>query len=176
MVQVEPEGAEPNEVEHAVHLSPNGLGEEGFHVRCTVLRVKHTGLDACHLSELHLKPEIVEVQAEETEYAEAQHEHVLRFPFHAFFLTRHRITVVTTSRTVLDGQIKRVAEMHQYQESQTKGTDEGIPVSSQQMTNHVVSLLRENHSQVHTAMEQEEKHQRQACQAHNELTADRRVF
>ena len=123
----------------------------------------------------HARP-YVEVQHQETDDAETEHEHVLRVPVHAFFLTRHRVAVVTACRTVLNRQIQRVAEMHHYEEGQTERADEGIPVSSQQMTNRVVSLLREHHGQVHTAVEKQEEDQREASQAHDELTADRRVF
>ena len=128
VVQVEPECAEPDEVEHAVHLSPDGLSEECLHVRCSVLRIESTGLNTRYFRELHLKPEVVEVQAEETENAETENEHVLRLPIHAFFLTCYGITVVTARCTVLDRQVERVAEMHQHQKGQTKCADEGIPV------------------------------------------------
>ena len=52
--------------------------------------------------------------------------------------------------------------MEHYQEGQTQGTDERIPVSAQQVADRVVSFLREDHGKVHTAMENQEEHQRKA--------------
>ena len=176
MIEVEPENNEPKEIEHTVNLSPKRGSEQFLDVSRTVLRIKRTGLDARELRKLHLEPEVVEVQTDETEDDKAEDEHVLTLPGHSFFLVGYRIAVVTTCCTVLDGQIQTIAEMHQYEERNTERTDNCVPVSAEKTADGVVSFLAEHQRKVHAAVEKQEENQRCSTKRHDELTANRRIF
>lgn len=172
VVEVKPKRHEPDEVEDAINLTTNGCGEERLDISGTVLRVESAGVDACEFGKLHLEPEIVEVEHNETEHADAQHEHVLRLPVNAFLTRLDGITVVAARVAVLDGEPDGIREVDEHQQGKPEGTDDGIPVGAEHAANPVVGILGEDECEVHRTMKQEKKYQCEAGNTHDELTAD----
>ena len=130
VVEVEPESHEPNDVEQAVDDARPTVGEEGFDDSAAVLWVEDGGVNACQFGELHLEPEVVEVQQQEADNDDTQHEHVLRLPVHAFLTCLDGVAVIAACAVVEDGEVERVAEVHEHTQCQHAGTDECVPVGT----------------------------------------------
>ena len=80
---------------------------------------------------------------------DTQHEHVLAGPFHLAGLVGHGIAAVTACPAVLQGEDESKDEMQGHQDSQTDGCCNSIPVGTQELTNHVVTLSTDEGYDVH---------------------------
>ena len=66
------------------------------------------------LGELHLEPEVVQVEQQESDNDDTQNEHVLRLPIHTFLTCLDGVTVVSACAIIKHCEVDCVAEMHQY--------------------------------------------------------------
>ena len=88
-------------------------------------------------------------QTETYDYHDTQYEHVLRGPFHGFRLVYYCITLVTARFAVLHRQPESVDDVDDEQGSQTYGSYQRVPVCSQELTNHVIAIGRNQCNKVH---------------------------
>ena len=77
MCQVEPQSAEPQEVEYYV----SGVREHILNPVSTVSAVSKVAA-AYEVNEHHLCPEVIQVNSQAEQYDETEHEHVLARPLH----------------------------------------------------------------------------------------------
>jgi hypothetical protein len=89
-------------------------------------------------SELHLAPELNQVEYEESNYYYAENEHVLRCPFNLGLASCNFVGRVTASLTVLNGQPCSIADVEDYAKGQNDATNERIPVSAEELTDDVI--------------------------------------
>ena len=132
-------------------------------------------MHAGEFSELHLEPKVVEVKHNETEYADTEHQHVLRFPIYPFALCCNGIPVVAARMAVLDGEPDGIGKVNDHEHCEPHGSHEGIPVGTEHLANPVVGVFREDERKVHASVEEQEENQCEAGNTHYELTADGRV-
>ena len=107
-------------------------------------RYRHSAYDrafASHdLDELHLAPEVDQVEQESEHYDHAQYEHVFRGPLYARLVYGHGITLIAASAVVVDGEDQRIDEVQDHQSGQHDRTGQCIPVSAEEFTDHVVTF------------------------------------
>ena len=125
--------------------------------------------------QLHLRPEVVEVEGQASQYDEAQYEHVLRGPRYTRFLDRHLVALRAARAVVVQRQHDRIDEVQRYDGCQARRRYQRIPIRAQQRADYVVGFRREERRQVHGHVEQDEEHQHAARDAHHQFLAHRGV-
>ncbi len=118
---VEPQSHKPDEIDHA----HPGLAEG-----CLQGYIAAVGLMAHNLGQLHLGPELEQVQHQEAQHYDTQHEHVLRSPLHALGTLGDSISVVATGLAVLQGEDKSVDDVNGKTCRQHNGAYQSIPVGA----------------------------------------------
>ena len=134
--EVEPQSYKPNEVKHYV----NRVAECLLYQRDTILGI-YTGHVTQNLIELHLVPEIEEVQRQAQQDDDTQHEHVLRGPFYGLRTCVDQIAVVTTGFPVLQGQPEGVDDVNHSSGGDDDSSYQSIPVSSQEFAYCIVAVV-----------------------------------
>ena len=113
------------------------------------------------LGELHLVPEVVQVQDQPEHYDSSQDVHVPGSPAHPCGHCRHRIALVAAGRAVTQRQDRCIDDVHQETGGQHQRSHQCVPVGTQEFTDRIVSLGRENGRQVHRHVKQQEKNQKE---------------
>ena len=164
MREVEPQRCEPHEVEHHVIPLREGVGDQRGAVRGRV--AQRVGVVAHELHELHLGPEVGQVQTQAGQHDEAQHEHVLRSPRHAGLLHRHGVALRAARLVVVERQHHGVDQVHEHAGGEHGRAHERIPVGTQERTDQVIPLGREDRRDVHGHVEEDKEHQECTRDAH----------
>ena len=123
-------------------------------------------MSAQNLYELHLRPEVVEVEQQAQQDDDAQHEHVLRSPRHARLLHRDGVTLRAACAVVVQREDDGVDEVHHDTQRQNGRSDECVPVGAQQLADRVVGFGREDRRDVHRHVEEDEEHEEASRHAH----------
>ena len=147
---MEPDSAQPDDVEHYV----NRIGKRVLN-ECESIRRHMSHRHTNQLGKHHVIPEVEQVKQQAEQDDETQHEHVLRSPLHLFRLYGNGVALTTTCTTVLCREDKSINDVSHSQGCQTQRSHDGIPVGTQQFTNRVISLSREENRNVHTAVERQ---------------------
>ena len=173
MRKVEPEGEEPNQVDH--HVVP--LREGVLNQRSAVLRreAERIFMVSQHLDQLHLRPEVEQMEQQTAEDDPSQRKHVFRCPLHTLFLHGNGITLRTARLVVVHGQHQRINEVDQDTGDQHQRSDQRIPVGTQECADRVVRLGREDRHDVHRHVEEDKEHEETTGNAHYQLLAKRRI-
>ena len=111
--EVEPDGGEPNEIEDE---------DPPFAERCVKqqIRIVLEIANAEHLGELHLGPEMGQVEADETEDDDAENQHILGGPGVRFGLAGHFVALPAATRFhILPGKPASVEDV----DDETEGED-----------------------------------------------------
>ena len=174
MGEVEPEGAEPNDVDDVEDTKAEGVGNP--------IEASGRGKLACRLSEFgphHVGPEVEEVYEKATNDDYTENKHVFGCPVYGL-LAGNSITIIATCFPVLEGQDEGIDEMDDNEQSQTGSTKERVPVGAQEFTDLVVvmsvgrcayhNIIHVN--KVHQHVEGEEEHEACTSDAHYHLTTD----
>ena len=165
MREVEPQGGKPDEVENDVVPLREGVGDQRGTVRGAVAQRVH--VVAHDLHELHLRPEVVEVQPHAEQNDDTQYEHVLRGPGHARLLYGDGVALRAACAVVVQREDDGVDEVDQHAEGQDNRTGQCVPVGAQKFTDRVVRLGRDDRSQVHGHVEEDKEHEEAARHAHH---------
>ena len=123
-------------------------------------------MPAQNLHELHLRPEVEQVDQESAQDDEAQYEHVFRSPCHARLLHRHGVTLRTACLVVVQREDDGVEEVDEDAQRQNGRSCQRVPVCAQQFANHVVRFGRDDRRDVHRHVEEDEEHEEHARHAH----------
>ena len=91
------------------------------------------------LCELHLSPEIEEVQEDPEDDDDTESHHILRRPLDTLRLVDDIIAVVTASLAVLKRQDEGIDDVDDEEDCQPHRSDQGIPVSPEELTHGVVA-------------------------------------
>ena len=169
MGQVEPDGDKPDDVEHR----EDGIAERLDDVTVTVTGIAgtHVGV-ADEFGKHHVVPEVVEVKKQTYDHDYAQHEHVLRGPFHFSGTVGHGVAVTAARFPVLERQDDGVDEMDGHQGCQHERSGHSIPVGAEHFAHCVIGFFREERYDVHARMERQEQDKRDACNRHDYLSSD----
>lgn len=132
--EVEPQSYEPDEVNNYINRAAEGFANQGD----TVVRID-LGQVTDNLVELHLVPEVEEVQSQTQYHDDTQYEHVLRSPLYAFRTYVHQIAVVTAGSPVLNRQPEGIDDVNHGSGGDNDRTNQGIPVSSQELAYGIVA-------------------------------------
>ena len=84
------------------------------------------------------------------------------------------VALITTSLSVLDCEDESINKVYKDKECKTCSSHQCIPVSTQKLTNHVVTLGADDSNQVHSHMEKKEEHKGCTRYAHYYLSSHRR--
>jgi hypothetical protein len=114
------------------------------------------------LCELHLSPEVEEVQEDPEDDDDTESHHVLRRPLDPLRLVDDIIAVVTASLAILKRQDEGIDDVDDEEDCQPHRSDQGIPVSSEELTHGVVGFFREERHKVHRHVEGQEQDKREA--------------
>ena len=125
------------------------------------------------LHELHLGPEVEEVQCQTGQNDPAQYEHVLRSPVHARLGDGHLVTLLAARLVVVVGEPQGVGEMDQHAGGQHHRTGQRIPVGAQKCADRVVAFGRDDGHEVHGHVEEDEQYEEASRQAHHQFLAKR---
>lgn len=87
---------------------------------------------------------IEEVKQQTENDDDTEHQHVLASPLYLLWLCCYLVTLVTASTTVLCCQDESVNDVTNCQSCQTQSCNYGVPVSTQQFADCVVSFSRES--------------------------------
>ncbi len=101
------------------------------------------------LHQLHLRPEVDQVQSKTGYDDVAQHEHVLRCPLDALLLDGHGITLLAACTVVVYGKDQRIDEVNGHAGYQNHRSGQSIPVGTEKLAYRVVGLGAEHHGNVH---------------------------
>ena len=114
--------------------------------------------EACtqKLCKHHVVPEIKEVKQQTENDDDTEHQHVLASPLYFLWLCCYLVTLVTASTTVLCCQDESVNDVTNCQSCQTQSCNYGVPVSTQQLADCVVSFSREKRNHIHATVECQE--------------------
>ena len=165
--EVEPDGYNPNEVEH----HEDGVGEGVLDPSKTVSwrELPFSTDDFCPH---HVSPEIFQVKDKTETHDDAKHQHILACPFHSLRLVSDSVLVVTTGLPVLEGEDEGVNNVNAHQGRQGAGSRDGIPVGAEQFTNLVVRLCTKKCHYVHASMKRQEENQCQTRHRHDHFPSD----
>ena len=174
MRKVEPEGEEPNQVDH--HVVP--LREGVLNQRSAVLRreAERIFMVSQHLDQLHLRPEVEQMEQQTAEDDPSQRKHVFRCPLHTLFLHGNGITLRTARLVVVHGQHQRINEVDQDTGDQHQRSDQRIPVGTQECADRVVRLGREDRHDVHRHVEEDKEHEETTGNAHFYAQSEQECF
>ncbi len=154
VVDVEPDGTEPDDVQHHEDGLSEGLLDPGV----TVAGRGQLDISITHqLTPHHVVPEVVEVKAESQANDDTQHQHVLTGPLHLFGLVGNIVRIGTASLLVLQCQPDGINEVQCHQGRQANGCDHGIPVGAEEFADHVVAFCAEQGHYVHARMKRQEE-------------------
>ena len=109
-----------------------------------------------HLGQLHLGPELHEVQNQEAAHDEAEDEHVLWCPLDILGLGGHSIAVVTASLAVLQCQNEGIDDVNRKATSEHERAQHSIPVGAKELADGIISLEGNEGHRVHQRMECDE--------------------
>ena len=144
MGEVEPNGAEPDEVEDGVDDAGDaGVMERVLHHAVAVRGGELVGKSdaaVCKLRKHHVEPEVVEVEAKTKGNDDAKDEHVLAGPFYLLGLVRDGIAVLAASLAILKRQDDGINEMDGYECRKEHCAGHCIPITAQELANHVVAF------------------------------------
>ena len=174
MRQVEPQRSQPDKVEDDEDGIREGIANQTSSIRRTRDSFDTEVVLTDDLSELHLSPEVEEVQDDPQDDDDTKSHHVLRSPFDALWLIDDSIAVITARLTILKRQDEGVDDVDEEETCQPDRSDQGIPVSSEELTHGVVGFFREECHEVHRHVEGQEQDKREARDTHHQLTPDRR--
>ena len=135
MREVEPDGADPDQIQDREHR----IGESVLNPSESVGRIM-CYLDAGKLCKHHVSPEVVQVEHDADEDDQTEHKHVLRSPAHLRTAACHLIALLATCATVLCCQDEGIDDVTHGQECQAQSTSHCIPVASQKTANRVVRI------------------------------------
>lgn len=159
---------EPGEVKDA----PNRVFEQ---VDNQLTRVFGDGVViAEEFRKLHFRPEVEEVNREQTEDDNAEREHILRRPRRGFRLGRDAITHrIRAAIPVLELDAQRNEDVDDKTERQN-GDQRHDEAGTHKFAGLVVKRLGKQRRQVKRGVEREENKQKQAAEAHYHFFTDRR--
>ena len=162
--EVEPQGGKPQQIDNHVVPLREGVGDE----RSTVggAEAQRVLVLAHDFHELHLRPEVEQVEQQSAQDNPSQQQHVLRSPLYALLLDRDGVTLVASCTVVVHREDEGVDEVNQYACGQNDGAGQCIPVGAQERANRVVTLGRDNRHDVHGHVEEDKEHEETACHAH----------
>ena len=162
--EVEPQGGEPHEVDHHVVPLREGVADQRGAVGGTV--PEGVGVLSHELDELHLRPEVEEVEQQTGQDDESQDEHVFRSPCHARLLHGDGIALLSAGLVVAEREDDGVEEVDQDAGGEHDGSGQGVPVGPEELTDGVVGLRRDDGRDVHRHVEEDEEHEETPRHAH----------
>ena len=136
---MEPDGDEADDVDDG---SPDEA--EGFLKEERASSRRNHPFSAGDFGELHLGPELDEMDYEESQDDDAENEHVLRRPLDSLRLAHHGITVGTACTTVLHGEHDRIEDVDEDEHCQDGRCCKSIPVGAEELADRVVGYRPDN--------------------------------
>ena len=172
MGEVEPNGGEPHEVEHRVDGVAEGVGNHAVAVGSTFNSVDEGATGVYEFCEHHVVPEVEEMEQEAEHHDDAEHEHVLRCPFHLARAVGHGVRACAACLLVLQGEDDGIDEVEYNERGETDCSGHGVPVGAEHFAHKVVAFFREEGNQVHAAMEREEEDKCDTRNGHNHFSSN----
>ena len=108
---------------------------------CAAVTTACTQLMA-YLYKLHLCPELSEVHNHEGYDYDTEHEHVLRRPLYACWLCCYRVAVVAARLAVLHRKPECINNVYNEAGGKNRCSDQCVPISTQELADHVVCVRR----------------------------------
>ena len=167
MIEMEPQCCQPYQIHDGVTGATEGVGNESRSVSGSN-GTRHAYQFGVH----HVVPEVVQMQTHAKNHDNAQHEHVLAGPLHLCRLVGHSITITTACFTVLDGEPDGIDKVESHQGRKTQSCHHSIPVGTEKLTNHVVTLCAEEGHHIHRSMECQKQDKSNASHRHHHFPAD----
>ena len=127
------------------------------------------------LDELHLRPEVDEVDRQAGEHDETQYEHVFRRPGHAGLLNGDGIALRAAGAVVVEGEDQRIEDVDQDAGGEHGRTGQRIPVGAEELADRVVTRGRDDGGEIHGHVEEDEEHQEASRDAHHQFLAHGRI-
>ena len=152
---VEPQGYESHQVAYgSPEIAESCLQEHGTHSgvggSSGEVNSSHSGdLRRNDFGELHLSPELPQVEQQEGDDYEAEHKHVLGGPFDLSGTRGDGVAIVAASTTVLQRQPQCIHDVDDKQCGQADGSDQGIPVGAEKFAHGIVSRGPQQRYRVH---------------------------
>ena len=168
--KVEPESAEPYEVNSGVDVTESTVTEGLGDPVCTISSIESLSTD--EFGKHHVVPEVVEVEEHTEDHDDTEHEHVLAGPLYLLRTVGHSVLAGTTGLLILKGEDESVNEVKDYECCKTSGSNDCVPVGTEHFADPVVTLGRDESNHVHACMERKEQDEGDAGNRHNHLASD----
>ena len=149
--KVEPQSSKPDNIESYIYRACKSFDN----VTCTIGNTCHYtrfNISAHHvknLRQLHVCPEIDKMEAKTKNYNDTEDKHVLRSPRNSLWSLGNSIALITASLSVLHCENESIDEVKHYKNCKTCCSNQCIPISSQELTDSVVTFGADYSNQVH---------------------------
>ncbi len=172
--QVEPQRSEPQQIDEDIIPLRERVSDQRSTVGCRDgAAADQRRVSAQDFDELHLRPEVEEMQCQTGQYDESDDQHVFRGPGHARLGDGDGIALLASCAIIVHGENQRECEVHEDAERQHGGAGQCVPVGAQEAADRIVALGRDDRREVHRHVEEDEQHEKCTRDTHHQLLAER---